>query len=621
MSGIVGILNLDGKAIDCQLLQQMTEFMSYRGPDAQNIWLDGNVSFGHALLLTTPEAVREKQPFTLDGQVWITADVRIDGRAELIQKLNGDISIDTVSDVELILRAYHLWGEDCVKHLLGDFAFAIWDKKQQRLFCARDHFGVKPFYYARVGNSLIFSNTLNCLRIHPDVSDRLNDLAIADFLLFGCNQELDTTALADIQRLPPAYFLTFSAENLLTKRYWTLPVDGYIRYKRPEDYVEHFQELMLAAVGDRLRTNRVAVSMSGGMDSTTIAATAKELRSKQSQPFEIRAFTIVYDKLIPDEERYYSGLAAKALGIPIYYLVADGYTLFERREQPKFWHPEPTNVSLLAIVADRFKQVAAYSRVLLDGNGGDPVFYSWGAYFHVVHLLKNLQFGCLVTDLVQYVLSHGHLPQPGVRSQLKKWLGIRPPLPPFPRWINPQLSAKLDLPARWENFHRPKPLIHPIRPEAYQQLTASMWPYLFESNDAGVTGFPIEVRYPFFDLRLVNYLLGIPPVPWCLHKELMRVAMRGILPEAVRRRPKTPMLGDPVSVLLKQPSSQWVDRFESAPALAKYIDRDAVPLVSGTEQGANDACISLQPLNFNQWLQELDRVKHKLPKVEEYEFQ
>ncbi|MFB2972401.1 asparagine synthetase B [Aerosakkonema sp. BLCC-F183] len=618
MSGIVGIVNLDGKPIDKQLLQQMTAFMSYRGPDAQNIWFDGNVGFGNTLLRTTTESAREQQPFSWDDRVWIVADARVDGRAELIQKLNGTIALETATDTELILHAYCLWGEDCLEHLLGDFAFAIWDSREQRLFCARDHFGVKPFYYARVGNCLIFGNTINCIRIHPYVSDKLNDLAIADFLLFGDNQEPDTTAFADIQRLPPAHYLTWSNLGLNIKRYWTLPLDGYIRYKRREEYVEHFRELMATAVGDRLRTNRVAVSMSGGMDSTTIAATACQLCDRDT--FDLKAFTVVYDKLIPDRERYYAGLVAEALNIPIYYLVADEYTLFEQAEQPQWGHPEPTNVSMLAIFADRLKQVAAHSRVLLDGNGGDPVFYAWGVYFYFAYLLKNGQLGRLIVDTIEYVVSHQRLPPPGVRSRVKRWLGIRPPVPAYPSAIDSDFSAKWDLPARWEQFYCEKPLIHPVRPEAYQQLTSSSWSFLFERYDPGVTGLPVEVRYPFFDLRLVNYLLAIPPVPWCLHKELMRVAMGGILPESVRLRPKSPLAGDPISLLLKQAGSQWMDRFDLAPVLTKYVKRNALPLVSGIKQDINEVWIDLRVLNLNYWLQHLQTFNYTSAKEENYAF-
>src|SRR5206468_123742 len=99
-----------------------------------------------------------------------------------------------------LLRAYRTWGEDCVDHLLGDFAFAVWDGPQQRLFCARDHLGVKPFFYACLGQTVVFSNTLDCIRQYSAASEKLNDLAIADFLLFGLNQNPVTTSFADIQR-------------------------------------------------------------------------------------------------------------------------------------------------------------------------------------------------------------------------------------------------------------------------------------------------------------------------------------------------------------------------------------------------------------------------------------
>lgn len=147
MSGIVGIVNLDGALVDRDLLWRMTEHMSYRGPDDQEIWIDRHVGFGHTLLRTTFESETEKQPFSLDGKVWLTADARIDARADLIHELEskGGSDFKSANDAELILHAYHAWGEDCVKHLIGDFAFAIWDGRERRLFCARDQLGVKPF--------------------------------------------------------------------------------------------------------------------------------------------------------------------------------------------------------------------------------------------------------------------------------------------------------------------------------------------------------------------------------------------------------------------------------------------------------------------------------------------
>src|SRR5439155_12949958 len=177
LSSSVGIINLYGKQVNKKLLRQMTDFMAYRGPNAQHVWMNGHVGFGHTMLQTTFESEREQQPCSLDGKVCITADARVDGRDDLIRHLRskGREIQSSVTDVELILHTYHVWDDDCVQHLIGDFAFAIWDGRQQRLFCARDHFGIKPFYYARLERCLIFSNTLNSIREHPAVSDALND--------------------------------------------------------------------------------------------------------------------------------------------------------------------------------------------------------------------------------------------------------------------------------------------------------------------------------------------------------------------------------------------------------------------------------------------------------------
>lgn len=296
MSGIVGIFHLDSGPVDRLLLRRMTEFLAFRGPDAQEIWSAGPVGFGHAMLRTTNESVRERQPASLDGQVWITADARIDGRLDLVRELQleGRDCSEATPDPELILHAYHVWGERCVERLLGDFAFAIWDGRHRRLFCGRDHFGVKPFYYAQVGNCLVFSNTLDCLRLHRSASDKLNVLAVADFLLFGSNQELDSTIFADLRRLRPAHTLTWSQGDFHTHRYWTLPIEDPISYQRADEYVEHFRELLRRAVRDRLRTNCVGVFMSGGLDSTTLPQWRKKWRRGGRLParsMPIRSFT------------------------------------------------------------------------------------------------------------------------------------------------------------------------------------------------------------------------------------------------------------------------------------------------------------------------------------------
>lgn len=609
MSGIVGLINLDGAPVDRQLLRHLTAYMTYRGPDGLNIWVDGHVGFGHTMFRTTAESLHEQQPYSLDGQVWITADVRLDGRSELIHQLAsyGCTHLTTEPDAGLILHAYRLWGENGVAHLLGDFAFAIWDIQRQRLSCARDHFGVKPFYYACIGNCLIFSNTLRCVRAHPAVSDRLNDLAIGDFLLFGFNQDIRTTSFADIRRLPPAHTLNWSGQAPALTRYWTLPSNDDIQYKRKRDYVDHFKAHLRTAIADRLRTEHVGLFMSGGLDSTAVACMAYDLLSQQSGAFDLRAYTVVYDRLMPDDERYYAGLVAKALGIPCHYQIADHYTLYDGWEQPEYHTSEPVDAPLAAIHADHFRQAATHSRVTLGGLGGDPVLYPSCTY--LANLLKNVRMGRLLADIGQYVLSQKRLPYMGLRSGLKRRLRIgQPPWQPtYPPWLDSAYALHCRLADRWRQLTGEPTALHPRRAEAYHSLLSPGWPSTFEIYDPGsTTCTPIEVRQPFFDLRLVTYLLAIPPLPWFENKTLLRTAMRGWLPEAVRLRPKTSLPRDPFYVHLRQSGLHWEKHFEAAPELRKYVDKDTfLTVVRRYEKGGiseYESYMVSRPLSLAHWL-------------------
>jgi len=603
LSGIVGILQFDGAPVDGRFLQQLTEFMAYRGPDVQEVWTAGPVGFGHAMLRTTWESQHERQPTMLDGDVWITADARVDGRAELIEKLGakGRRGLEAAPDAELILHAYHAWGETCVEHLLGDFAFAIWDGRCRRLFCARDHFGVKPFYYAQIGDCLIFSNTLECVRLHPGVSNELNDLAIADFLLFDFNQNLTTTTFADIQRLAPAHTLTATAGALSLKRYWTLPIEGPIRNKRAGEYVEHFQGLLRKAVEDRLRTSNVGVFMSGGLDSSTVAATAKAVLSDEAAPFDLRAYTEVYERLIPDQERHYAELAAEALGIPLQCLGLDDYPMYGGGDQFELRTPEPFHHPLAAPEADHLRRIAASHRVALTGFGGDPAL-STSLSSHFAKLLKGWRFDRVAADLCRFFMAEGRLSRLYVRTRLEILFGRNRWRSQFPVWLNEELSARLELPARWERLNSEHAPEHAVRPVAYMQMVAPFWANLFEKQDPGVTHVPMEIRHPFFDLRLARYLLRLSPLPWCSDKELLRVAIRGILPERIRLRRKSPLAADPIVALLQQSGAEWVDHFQPEPALSRYVDRSRVPPVAG-EKDAWGAWVNLRPLSLNFWLQ------------------
>src|SRR5260370_20693555 len=241
------------------LLQSLVDFLSYRGLASSACWMDGPVGLGHTMPRTTRESLGERQPASLDGRFWIAADARLDDRVAFIAELqrSGRRVRPDAPDSELLLHAYATWGTPCVEHLRGDFSFAIWDARNKQLFCGRDHFGIKPFYYVQQGDLFLFSNPLNCLRMHSGVSAELNDAAISEFLIIGLNCDKATTSFRDIQRLPPAHSLSISPEGLKVRRYWTPPTDGRIRYSKPEEDVEQFQSLFQAAVAHRLRHDRL----------------------------------------------------------------------------------------------------------------------------------------------------------------------------------------------------------------------------------------------------------------------------------------------------------------------------------------------------------------------------
>jgi asparagine synthase (glutamine-hydrolysing) len=614
VSGIVGIVNLDRARVDGRLMSRMTEFLSFRGPDAQHVWIDGSVGFGHSLFKTTDESEDEHQPLTLDGEVSIVADARIDGRQALIAKLEShgeDVTLDA-PDVELILRSYSVWQEGCVEHLLGDFAFGIWDASRQKLFCARDHMGIKPFYYAPLGHCIVFSNSLDCVRLHPSVSDRLNDTAIADFLLFNLNQDKATTTFADIQRLPPAHFATWSCSGLRLKRYWTLPIDEPIYYRRHEDYADCFKELLQKAVGDRIRTDRVGVFMSGGIDSTTLAATGRDLLSERSGSGGVCAFTTSYRGY--DEEAEYAGLAAKSLGIPIRVrgwnsLRADPHWYSGTFHTPE---PVPYPTSFAADSAD-YREMASYSRVAFYGEGPDNALrYEWRSYIR--YLVRHGRFKRLLYDLCSDAFLQRRVPFLSAISDVTRRRLTKPDtyaVPPFPDWFNPDFENALQLRNRWEQVWNDSYFGHPIRPTAYASFHLSRWQGLFESFDVARTGAQLEVRHPFLDLRILRFMLAIPTMPWCRSKYILRRVMRGVLPAAVLRRPKTPL---PRDLWEERVMEHGLPSLEPMCSLNRYVDTKR--LLRGVDCSPATFWIDFRTRSLNYWLRNNESLE-KRPVQEE----
>jgi len=373
MSGICGIVNTDAAPLETALLRSMTESLRFRGPDRQQSWSEGTVGLGHTLLVATREAAAEQQPLTLEGRVWITADARVDGQAELRRKLAdaGQACAPDCTDVELILRAYLAWSEACLSRLIGDFSFAIWDSRSATLFCSRDHLGIKPFFYAASPEAFVFSNTLDTVRMHPRVSSELDELAIADFLLFEGFQGADVTAFRRVRRLPPGHFLVLRDGIVTIDRYWELRIPEVV--ERHEDPRAEFDALLEQAVSDRLRQVDVGIEMSGGLDSTSIAAVALGQQRRAGVTVSLHGYCTTYEPLIPDEEGKYSKIAADWLGIPISYFNAARFDLFEFEKGSPRRHPEPVHDVQGGAYQAMTDAAARKHRVMLTGVDGDAL--------------------------------------------------------------------------------------------------------------------------------------------------------------------------------------------------------------------------------------------------------
>jgi len=201
---------------------EATAYSALAGPDGQAVASGSRWALGHALLQTGRDG--PAQPLTRDGLRWLTADARLDSRAELVSSLraNRQPVDDGCSDPELLLGAYHVWGEEFVERVAGDFAFVLWDEVRGRLLCGRDQIGVAPLHYARVGGELLVATSLDALLLHMAVSDELDEEALADFLVMGPG-DFTATTFRSIRRLAPARTASWSGDGFHLRRYWRVP--------------------------------------------------------------------------------------------------------------------------------------------------------------------------------------------------------------------------------------------------------------------------------------------------------------------------------------------------------------------------------------------------------------
>lgn len=512
--------------------------------------------------------VPERGLFAGDEQVEVDG-VRIVADARIDDAPHGLRAVDAIAE------AWRQHGPQCAEHLLGDFAFAVWDGR--RLFAARDPFGVRPLFTANGG--AIVGSSVAAIRATELVSDALDERALARFLLGGTEVFPEETAYRDIRRV----------------RVWNDPSWLFARAKPSSSPPADFLEIFDRAVADRVRGDSAAVLMSGGVDSTSVAVTARRVID------EVHAYTVAFRE--HDPELAHARAVAQHAELNHHVVVRDDFPLFAGWEELD--RAEPYDDAFAAPFLHALRDAASRAPVMLTGHGGDAVLYATRSHF--LGLLRQGRVLRFVRDFAGYLLRTGALPPLGFRSALKRRAGIPLWSPQLPPWIRRDVIDRYELRGEFEAAPH---CLHPTHPDAQRNVLSPAWPLLFEALDRSQTGIPIEMAYPFFDRRVIELLFSLPPMPWFGDKYLLRRAMRERLPRGVARRAKTPMPARSLQAEIAREAPRLLAMLDDAPEVVRLVDKGV--LSARLQQGAADASEAysmLLPFCLAYWLSRRERAR------------
>jgi asparagine synthase (glutamine-hydrolysing) len=582
------VLNFDGTPVDPQKLAGAGDFVEIVGASRRVAFICSRPE---------PEAAGEESCGiqSLGGRYWIVGRIRLDAGRELRSRLAARLGSqpDAISDLLLCLHAYAAWGENFVDFLAGDFCFALWDDERSRLICARDQLGVRSLFHAEAGNSRFVGDSLDWIVSHAPADRDLDDYWIADFLSGGHSLDFDRTVYRHIRRIPPAHVLTFSDGGASVRRYWRLEIGEPLQYRDRRQYSERFLELMSRALADRLPAGRVGISMSGGLDSTTLAACAVRSTGDASR---VLAECIHYERLMPDDEKHFSSLAARHLGIELQFRAADDLTYDPQWRSRAIGSAEPS-LSIICAHPNRIagREQAGRARVWLHGEGPDnALVFERGPYFS--WLLQRRDWPRIAEAAWLYVAAKGFK---GWAETLRRYVGRRAVVHDpgvLPSWLDRTLVDRLDLAERIRSADAPREPRHPWHPRAVAWFGDPVWQSVFADFDFEESLAPIFWRHPYLDLRVLEFMLSVPPVPWAREKLLLREAMRGVLPEPILARRKTPLAESPRVQPIRTHGLPGLSRNDR---LSRYVDVRALPLEPPPDPGL-DRLIAVHALDH--WL-------------------
>jgi asparagine synthase (glutamine-hydrolysing) len=570
MCGIVGIIG-NHHTFPVDRFLEMRDSIAHRGPDDAGTWESptGTALLGSRRLATLDLSESGHQPMEdkSTGLV-IVFNGEIYNYLELAAELAGKgCCFQSRSDTEVLLKSYHTWGTECLNRLNGMFSFAIWDERQQVLFVARDRFGEKPFFYYLDDDRqfLAFGSEIKALVAGRFFQPRPDLSSVYGYLV---NREMDSrseTMFAGVSSLPAANALLFSwrDRSVKTWRYWDLNPEREVRLPDARQYSEQFLEILSDSVRIRRRADvPVGSSLSGGLDSSTIVGLiARNGGNGRQETFSARFSDPQFD------EGKHIELVTRWANVKSHHVYPDPNRLPEEVEALTWYQDEPfysTTIYAQWCVMRLAKECGV--TVLLDGQGGDEVLAGYHHYFaaYYLNLLRRLQFSKTVFSLKSYVASHGRSLLPIVVAGLLP-VTLRSAVT---QWLRPRALPE-DFKAKWRR--RPaqtnQKFRDPVHQSLYATLTQTSLPELLRYADRNSMAFSREVRLPFLDHRLVEFLFAIPvdqKISGHTTKVILRNAISGIVPEAIRNRKDKVGFAPPEVSWLRGPLCLWVEEVISS---------------------------------------------------------
>jgi asparagine synthase (glutamine-hydrolysing) len=388
MSGIAGIIYLNQQDLSTTQLLKMKHKLIHRGIDGINLYLHKNIGLLHLMLHVTPESIGEQQPFTSKAQNTITADARIDNRNELIEELSLKPTYsEYITDSEIILAAYEYWQDDCLYHLIGDFAFAIWDEKKQQLFCGRDHMGVRPFYYYhKEGEVFAFASEIKALLALDFVPHDINYDKVAKYLSWLSDNVSYTeeTFYENIVTIQPAFTLKVDKHGIKKRFCWDFNLSRFNYLTTKQDFIEAFKKLFVEAVKRRVNSAyKIASHLSGGLDSSSIVCVAGTLMSETLITLhDVTGFDST-------DETFFAKTVIKNRNLKHFWVKPiETFWTALKKINVIFDRPEHFNIASQRQLAQAEIISTEKCRILLSGHDGDTVL-SYGTKILTKHLREK----------------------------------------------------------------------------------------------------------------------------------------------------------------------------------------------------------------------------------------